>query len=278
MRISFIIVNYGTHDDTINCIKSIFRTITSFEYEVVLVINPHPEFDSFKVLNSKYSKVPNIKIIQNEINLGFAAGCNIGIKNCEFRAEDDYLFFINPDITFKYDILKNLDEKILKIKTKFRLGVIGFNLLNKQGITIEHQRTFPHFFGFLRNLLGIKKPIKLSNSINIEEDLIVMPVDYITGADFLIKRNLFLKELMFDEKFFVYYEEVDFQKRLSKNGYTNVLIQNEFLIHEGGVSLKNNRQRSNDLALESLCYYFEKHRRVDYYLMKLFLLIYSRIK
>ncbi len=110
MRYCFLILNYLSYWETNNCIQSITKLYSNYEYKIVVVDNGSPN-ESMKVLNELYEENDKVHIISTHDNLGFASGNNYGFKWAKENYDFDYLICCNNDIVFCQDsFLKKIDQ------------------------------------------------------------------------------------------------------------------------------------------------------------------------
>ena len=198
-KVAVIIVNWKKYDITSSCIESILNS-TNSNFKIILVDN---ESDNKKVKNFKFRK--EIKIIQNKKNEGFSKANNIGIDYA-FKNNYDYTVLINNDTIVE----KNLIEVLLKTAQAKNFSVLQPLILNHNGKEIWNAGgRINYFFG---NFITRKK---LGNSLNSSLEL----TEWFTGCCCLFKTKIFKDIGKLDERFFAYYEDVDFSLRLKKNGY-----------------------------------------------------------
>jgi GT2 family glycosyltransferase len=146
------------------------------------------------------------------------------------------------------------------------VGAIGPRLLNKD-LTIQHsvRGAFPTFRGalyrytILRYFGLFKNHHEKWRMKDFKSDRLT-DVDQLMGAAISAEKDLVLKVGGFDERFFMYYEEVDFCYRIKKAGYRIVFFPNASIIHLGGKSTRQISFRKKFMAIRSLLRFFGKHR------------------
>ena len=198
-KVAVIVVNWKKYDITSRCIESILNS-TNSNFKIILVDN---ESDNKKVKNFKYRN--EIKIIQYKKNEGFSKANNIGIDYA-LKNKFDYTILINNDTIVE----KNLIEVLLKTAKAKSFSVVQPLILKYNGKEIWNAGgRINYFFG---NFITINK---LGNSLNSSLEL----TEWFTGCCCLFKTKIFKDIGKLDERFFAYYEDVDFSLRLKKNGY-----------------------------------------------------------
>lgn len=254
--VSVIIVNYNTKVLTENCIDSIVKHTTDINYEIILVDNASSDgsIEYFENFN-------NIKFIKSEKNLGFGRANNLGYKH----ALGKYIFLLNSDTIFLNNVLKILYQKMEELSQN--VAFIGCPLLSHDGISYTTSYgTFPkisEIFKALRDLYYGKfiKP-NINNNSDLPIDKLPLEVDYITGADLFMRKNIIDQFGLFDSDFFMYFEETELQNRYNKLGYKSILVSGPQIIHLEP-SLKNLKKKKYTtkhryIFFEGMFIYFKK--------------------
>ena len=268
MDVSVIIVHYKTLSLTIDCIHSLIEKSKNISYEVIVVDNASND-GSAEELQKKF---PHIRVIINSENLGFGRANNIGIK----AAQGDFLFLLNSDTV----ILDNILSRFLEIYYSFqieKIGVLGTLMLDRNGIDnySNSYGQFPNIWRFFRDLIcgfcgfcgrrftNVRS--LLTSNKNVE-------VDFVVGADMFIPKKVIDEIGMFDPCFFMYWEEVDLQRRMQKAGYKRYIIPYGKIIHlEGSTTSQSPTLARAKMYDSSLCYYFEKHNTwMETFILKLY--------
>ena len=249
---SIILVNYNTCQLTLACINSIREFSTNFSYEIIVVDNASSD-NSKEVL----SKLPYVKFIEFGKNAGFGAANNLGARN----AVGKYLFLLNTDTILIENSIKILLDFYRNNEEKLRIGTLGAVLLDEKQNIINSGGYFPTVDKYLKAYF--KKPVK---EYKIVENREYQQIDYVTGADLMISKNIYDKIEGFDENFFLYYEETDLQKRIQYLGYTNYLLTTTRIIHfEGGSDLGENVSNFKRTVIhQSRNRFLRKHDRKNF--------------
>ena len=260
MDVSVIIVNYNTSSLTLQCINSLISHTSRISYEIIVVDN-HSQDNSYDVL----SKVKGITYIYLDSNLGFGAANNIGIS----KSTGKYVFFLNSDTILLNNALEILYDFINK--SPDNIAGVGAYLLNLDNARVHSGGDFPS----LINQISFLDQLYNQQKINYTKPY---SIDYITGADLLVRRCVIDKHGAFDENFFMYYEETDMQKRYHNAGYKFILVPDADIIHlEGGSFSSEKKLPINKLImqLKSRYLYFKKNSSKTYYFF--FRILYSII-
>lgn len=220
MELSIIIVNYNTAGLTKACINSILESKPKVTCEIVVVDNGSDE----EIGISR----KNIKIIRNKRNLGFSKANNIGIK----EAVGKYILLLNSDTLVKAGSIDSLYEFA---KNTPDAGVVGAKLLNKDGSVQDSVFHFPTIIGAVREFwfgqkghFGLYVP-KVSKTTT---------VDAVVGACFLITPQALEKVHLLDERYFFYYEDLDYCRKVWKSGLKVYYFPGAEVVHLKGASGK----------------------------------------
>ena len=226
--VAIIIVNWKKYDITSTCIESILNS-TNSNFKIILVDN---ESDNKKVKNFKYRN--EIEIIQNKKNEGFSKANNIGIDYA-LKNNYDYTLLINNDTIVE----KNLIEVLLKTAQAKSFSAVQPLILNYNGKEIWNAGgRINYFFG---NFITRKK---LGNSLNSSHEL----TEWFTGCCCLFKTKIFKDIGKLDERFFAYYEDVDFSIRLKKYRYKIGFTSKTQIYHYESFSSISNNSKGGKLS------------------------------
>lgn len=225
MDISVIIVNYNTRELLVNCINSIKTNTFGVSYEIIIVDNGSDD-GSQKMISDLF---PWVRLIQTGQNLGFGKANNVGMKN----ALGKYFLLLNSDTIIKNNVLKIFFDYS---ETSSNIGALGSILYNENTKTCHSYGKFISPKTEIIDALSIYlRFLKDKSKFYPNEIKYPIEVDYITGADLFIPREIFKKIGGFDPSYFMYCEEVDWQKRMCDYGFRRLIIPGPKIIHlEGG--------------------------------------------
>jgi GT2 family glycosyltransferase len=197
------------------------------------------------------------EVIQNSENVGFAAACNQGAN----AGGAPYILFLNPDATASAETLRGAID-FMNAPENQRVGICGVRLIDEHGHTARSCSRFPTPSRTLTDALGLSRlfPRRFqSQHMHEWPHLESARVDQVIGAFFLIRRSLFAQLGGFDERFFVYFEEVDLSYRVHQLGYSSMFLANLQAFHKGGGSSDNVKARRLFYSLRSRMLYALKH-------------------
>lgn len=241
--ISIIILSYNTRDFLKNCLNSIFK-YDLIDYEVIVVDNASTDGSVAMVNELKSSRVC---VIENKENVGFAKGCNIGAK----AAKGDFLLFLNSDTEFVDSATLEIMHSSFEAKT----GIVGGLMENKNH---SLQRSFGSFYTLphVAKMLFLGEKGELAGKSFTE----IHSVDWVSGGFMMVRSDIYQKLGGFDEKIFMYVEDVEFCYRVKKAGYQVVVNPKAAVIHVGHGS--SNRTFAVTHIYSGLSYLYKKQRSV----------------
>ena len=198
-----------------------------------------------------------LTVIRNAVNRGFAAACNQGAAG----STADYLLFLNPDTKLFPDTLANT-LAFMEQDLAGSIGICGVRLVDAAGAASTVGARFPTASAFVAQAFGIDRlmparfpPLLVSADAFADTG----EVDQVIGAFFLVRRDLFSRLGGFDERFFVYFEEVDLSLRARREGYRSVCFVGATAVHHGGRSSGQVRAARLFYSLRSRLRYAFKH-------------------
>lgn len=217
MDVSVIIINYNTKQMTSECIASVIENTRGVEYEILLVDNASTDGSKEFFENDK-----RVKYIYSEINGGFGAGNNIGVRH----ACGKYIFFLNSDTLLMNNAIKMFYDFS---ESQKRPCVCGSWLVDRDGNPNVSVISFPrmNIAEFIKSKFKTKRHKDYSKNNE---------VDAVCGADMFLPKFNFNKCGGFDENIFMYGDEIELQYRLMKNRLNRYIINGPKIIHYGGGS------------------------------------------
>jgi GT2 family glycosyltransferase len=266
--LSIIIISFNTRELTMRCLESVFKYTKGVPFEVIVVDNAS-EDKSAQEIKRKYRN--KVTVIKNSENVGFGAANNQAMK----IAQGNYFCLLNSDTLLIGNVFERLLEwfdqnTYIPIKSRFNferlglssipsntvkrypIGVIGCKLLNPDRTEQFSIGRFPTPSVVFRRLFmdRLLRPIMPGR---------VTEVDYVMGAFMLLKKEVFERTGGFDEKIFMYVEEVDWCYRIRKTGFSVIYWDDAAIIHYGGQSSKNGRKDRIIQNLQGYLYFYKKH-------------------
>lgn len=223
--IDIVIVNWNAGQQLENCIDSITRFGGALVDKVIVVDN-----GSVDGSENAAEKAPNVTLIRVGENLGFAKACNLGAA----RGSADLVLFLNPDAQLLPGSLSGA-QSYLQFPENESVGIVGVRLIGEDGAVQRSCARFPSPILMLAKSTGLASVIR-----NLDFHMHSWPhdetkqVDHVIGAFYLIRRSLFEAVRGFDERFFVYLEDLDLSYRAAQLGYRSVYLADAQAFHKGG--------------------------------------------
>jgi hypothetical protein len=195
-------------------------------------------------------------VLKNKKNYGFAKACNQGFQ----LSTAEYILLLNPDVKL---FENTISQCVSFMYQRNDIHILGCQLLNDQSQISFSCSRFPTVGGIFKDSLGLSKLAP-----HIFKPGIIMRdwdhqqskfVDQVMGAFMFIRRTVFEKIGFFDERFFVYFEEVDFSKRLSEAGGKTFFNADIKAIHSGEGTTSSVKAFRLFLNLKSRLRYAKKH-------------------
>ncbi len=227
-RVSIIILNYNGLKDTIECLNSL-KKITYQNYEVIVVDNASKGNDA-DILEEKYKDY--IILIRNKENLGFTGGNNVGIRKVLEEDKSDYILLLNNDTVVEPNFL---DELVKVCQSNSKVGILGPKIYFYD---FEGRKDVIQSAGARINLWLGKFEGKGGGEIDKGQFDKISEVDYVGGSCLLIKTEVIKKIGLFDEKYFLYFDETDLCIKAKKAGYLILFVPSSKIWHKQGASTK----------------------------------------
>jgi len=250
--LTVVIVTYNSNKTILNLLSSL-KYINESIKEIIIIDNNSPIFDKNKI--KQVSK--KISIIQNKKNFGFAKAVNQGIK----KSKTNFILLLNPDT---YLIDKSLVKTFDVIKNNPKIGAIGGKIFDKNKNRKYTATNNPTFLTGLFEFTNLKKLFPnnyFSKAFWAENEKISRPTNIVSlcGAYIILRKKINNKLNLFDEKYFLYMEDIDFGISINKSGYKVVFDPKSQIIHIGGVSSQNKYHTDLKNWYKSRKIFFKKH-------------------
>jgi N-acetylglucosaminyl-diphospho-decaprenol L-rhamnosyltransferase len=248
-----VIVNWNTGACLRACLDSLAVASASVPLGRVIVVDNASTDDS---ASSLPSSLP-VTLIRNEVNRGFAAACNQGSR----LGSGQHVLFLNPDTVLLPDTV-HAALAFLESPAAASSGICGGFVLRADGRPGISASRFPTLANIAATMLGLDRVApRLAPHRHLPPDGLTRSgaVDQVIGAFFLVRRSLFDRLGGFDERYFLYYEEVDFCRRARALGFGAYFLAEARLIHVGNVSARRSGGRALYHSLRSRTLYAFRH-------------------
>ena len=262
LELSIVVVNLNNKVLTLDCLRSIEKEAKDISFEVLVVDNGSND-GSVELLNSvrqeKYWK-NRLRLILNDNNTGYARANNQGIK----KSVGEYLLLLNNDTLVHKDTLQNLLEFA---KNTPDAGVVGARLLNIDGSLQKSCYHFPTIKNAIKEYwFGHKGLFEKFAPIGNEP----AAVDSVVGAAFLITPEARKKVGVHDERYFAYFEDIDYCRQTWRRGLKVYYLPDAIITHYHGATFKklaNEGDQWKKLIPGSIIY----HGVIKHYILSLIL-------
>lgn len=230
--VDIVIVNWNTGDYLRECLTSIARSdVDAVTVAGVTVVDNASSDDSAKHLDDI---PPPLAVIRNRTNVGFAAACNQGAAG----SSADYLLFLNPDTRLFPETLAVV-TRFMESEQAAAIGICGVQVVDGDGSSRFSCARFPSLRVLFGRITGLHAVLpRLFPSYHLAADQLQRSqvVDQVIGAFYLVRRELFTRLGGFDERYFLYFEEVDFALRARSQGAHSYFLREASVLHVGNVS------------------------------------------
>jgi len=257
--IDVVIVSFNCSKHLAKCLDGLRECSRSFNLRTVVVDNASSD-GTVEWLRSVFQ---DVRTIENSQNVGFAAGCNVGMLSG--RAE--FVLLLNPDCVIDVESLHNLVECLTEHPMA---ACVAPRLRSETKILPPVYRSVVTLREFLAKMLFLDRVARrLRPQERLGEKMCsdtVSPssrgqeVDYFVGACVLCRRSHLQSVGMFDPGFFLYFEDQDLSLRLRERGFDVMFCPDVVVEHTQGVSAGQDVERTTFESYRSLCYFFNRHR------------------
>lgn len=273
-NLSVIYVSYNTKDITLESLSYLKKSIAfaqaklNNQIEVILVDNDSQD-GSVEAVKKDF---PWVKVIETHQNKGYGVGNNIGMK----EAKHPYILLLNTDAYVKEE---TLFDSLSYMDSHPEIDVLGPKLMFKDHSFQPNAGFLPSPFATAIWLLGfeaipgMKSVFPSVHKRNRDFYKSAQKVDWVMGAFFLLKKEVFEKTHGFDEKIFMYMEEVEWCMRIKKAGYAVFYTPNISLVHLGGASSGGDISVPLFREMEGLIYVYKKHYPALLWFLKLLIVL-----
>jgi len=260
LDVSTVIVNWNTCDILRDCLASLYANTRDVEFEVIVIDNASSD-GSVDMVKSEF---PQVKIIANAENRGFAAANNQGIAATEGR----YVLLLNSDTV----VLDGAIDKVVAFADTYpKAGITGCRVLNEDKTLQLSCFMFPSVLNVFLLTTYLYKLFPKSKFFGRSrmtwwDGSDIREVDVVTGCFMLVRQEAIKQVGMMDEGFFMYWEETDWCYRFKQAGWKVMFTPDAQIIHIGGVSSKQVKPKMVWHWRKSMLLFFKKHKSLLAYL------------
>jgi GT2 family glycosyltransferase len=259
VKLSIVIVNWNTRDYLVDALRSIHAAAPAFDFETIVVDNASSD-GSADAVRREFAWV---MLIANADNTGYARGNNQGIA----ASSGEYVLLLNPDVVLPPE---GLDRAVAALEARPDAAALAVRLVNPDGSVQSSLRGFPTPLGVLWEAVGLSRAFPRSRFFGAYRMTWFgydreAEVDQPMGTFLLIRRSVIDAVGVLDERFPIYFNEVDWCFRVRRAGWKIVFTPAVDVVHYGGGST---RQVWAEMAWESrrgLLAFYRKHYRSPLY-------------
>ena len=255
--LDIVLVNWNSGIQLENVISSIAAHHDELIKSVIVVDNASTDNSMYRIESGLQAFPFDLKIICNSENHGFGFACNQGAA----IGTSEFVLFLNPDtLLFSQSLLVPIN--FLQKSENFDVGIVGIQLIDEKGVVARSCANFPTVLILMAQASGLNRlPLfhKLTQAMVKWPHDSTRTVDQVIGAFFLVRRSVLQMLHGFDEKFFVYFEEVDLALRACQMGFRSVFLVEAQAFHAGGGTSHQVKARRLFYFLRSRLLYAFKH-------------------
>ncbi|MCK4592794.1 glycosyltransferase family 2 protein [Candidatus Parcubacteria bacterium] len=231
-KLSVIVNHYRTPEILRICLRSIKENLKNADFDWELIVTDSATIEKTEeMMEDQFS---NVIFIPAKENIGFGRSINIAVK----KAKGDYFFIVNADILIEEE--KSIEKMLEYIEKNKDVGMVGPKLLNVNNtvqqscfrfytpLTVICRRTILGKTSFGKKILGRFLMNDIFSKENVTEPI---PVDWLMGSAMMIRKSDLEKVGVFDESFFMYFEDVDWARRFWENGLKVIYFPNSVMYH-----------------------------------------------
>ena len=256
VRVDIVIVNWNSGGLLRRCLEALAASVREESCVGRVIVVDNASRDGSAEVADLDAALP-LLILRNEVNRGFAAACNKGAaQGCSGQ-----ILFLNPDVVVRPGALLAASRALAEGEAQ-RIGILGILLVDEHGATQRCTARFPTPWALLGRSAGLDRwlPSLVPPAFVTDWDHeTTRDVDQVMGAFLLIRRDLFESLGGFDERFFVYYDDVDLCLRARDAGWRRVHFAGASAMHEGQGTTRAVKDIRLFYLLRSRLLYARKH-------------------
>ncbi|MCC0175966.1 glycosyltransferase family 2 protein [Waterburya agarophytonicola K14] len=236
----FLVVNYNASE----LITRLLQSITLRKSDRIIIVNNSPEDKSILDLQSYF-----VNILEAEENLGFGKACNLGLNWIAQQNNEAIVWLINPDAYFEIHTISPVDKAIIFFQKYREISILGTTVYNSEGELTSAGGTFAPNTAALTIIDRLPE--------DLAEDY--YQTDWVSGCSLLINLANFAEVPQFCDRFFLYYEDLDFCLRYSQQGHEIAVTHLLKVIHDTSTITNRNIVEKYRHITQSYLIYLEKY-------------------
>lgn len=225
-QVSIVICNYNKKEYVLKCIASVLES--SFKDFDIYVVDNASTDGSVQAIKEKFND--EVSLIENKQNLGGSGGFNTGIK-CVINKGYKYIYLLDNDVIIDEHALENL---VNYMELNSNIGAAGSKIYSLDNPEIVQE------FGSYIDFNDFNMRLMNKGSIDLKKEKIDIKCDYVPACSALFRVEALKKSGIIDEKYFVYWDDIDLGYRLKLLGYEVSAVSNSKVWHKGGGTVRTN--------------------------------------
>ncbi len=209
--VSALVLNYRSHRDTVRCVQALLAQTIADRMEMIVIDN-HSDDESIAFIRAQLGKEQRVRIVEDRRNIGYGAGNNAGAR----LARGEFLLIINPNNLLPRD---GAERMLAYLQSHGDIGITGPTFVYPDGTIRPSARAFPTIPDLLRKRLfpaqWHRAYQKTAQAMLRHES---MEVDWLVGACLMMRTELYRQLGGFDERFFLFFEDIDLCRRIRDAG------------------------------------------------------------
>lgn len=255
--LSIVIVNYNSEEFLSQLLQSLYETPCEVTFEVWVVDNNSTD-GSLEMVARRF---PQVQLIANQVNRGFAAANNQALQESRGR----YVLLLNPDAVLKP---RALDIMVYFLDNHPEVGAVGPKLLKQDGTVQLSSKFFPTPKVAILKTLGIdrvfpEQPTLKKHFLSPEAHEEVQEVESLQASCLMVRREMVDEVGPLDERFYMYCEDIDWCRRMREKGWKLYFLPEAQALHYRGGSTNKDSYRMIIVYHQSLCRFYKKYYAPD---------------
>ena len=268
-RVLVVSLNYKTAEMTLRSVRAALRAMEGLDAELVIVDNASGDGSYERIMQAiaaeDWARGAPIRVVQSGHNGGFGAGNNVGIRaGMSDGSAPDYVYLLNSDAFPAPDAVRRLCDH-LEIHPE--AGFAGSYIHGEEGDPHVTAFRFPSVWSELEGSIRFGPVTRLlqNKTVPLGVPAATQRVDWLAGASIMMRREMLDRIGLFDETFFLYFEETDLCLRAARAGYQTHYVRDSEVAHIGSVSTgMKTWARIPGFWLDSRWHYFSKNHGRGY--------------
>jgi len=248
--IDIVIVNWNSGNYIKNCVNSINDHSSGLIKKIIVIDNNSSDSSDISIKD-----LPNVNLIKLSKNYGFSRACNIGSNHSNSK----YILFLNPDTL----IYPNVFQRVISFmedKNNNKTAICGVQQINFKKNISRHSNTFPTIYSYIFMSIGLTNLFpRLGHLMKYWDHKESRKVDHVIGSFYFIRSEVFKAAKGFDERFFMYLEDLDMSYRVNGLGWDTMYLSDVYIMHYAGGTSKKVKGKRLFYSMQSRLLYVEKH-------------------